>query len=414
MAFTIASSSSMSPSEFNESKEDPFYKDQYPSRHMSLPLQPPVRSASQILGSSTRTSISSQLASARYIQQCRTLMDRQRQAFDEERALWNIERTELHEKIVHLESAARRFQGRPSSQLSSPTNRNGSPSSVTWRVPGVNESTTSSGDEFWRGAGGKSDAQPIRTFSETSSQSVRPGERLASIAEDAIPHKSDRSFSAGQNSEAAGSQLGLSGNNPDHSLDGITFKSANTAPAVLKDLNAMQSPSPRRSPSRLSPGSIPLPSYQLGLSHDPYTKDAGHTPLARRSGIMSGVASSDPPTPAQPETERPPLEPHTSAAKIPSERSRSYFPEVPDINEDPEMKKPLSLHNNEAEDSSFLDALDSKLEVAKSENLEPTVVHDLGEDNTAGVQPEPEPKLRIKRSMNFGSQLGTSACGKGF
>ena len=342
-------------------------------------------------------------------------MDRQRQAFDEERALWNIERTELHEKIVHLDSTVRRMQGRNSNQLSSPTHRNGSPSSVPWKLPSVTESPTSSGDEFWRGAGGKSDAQPIRTFSESSSQSTRPAERLSSIAEDAMAFKSGRSFSNGSNIEAAGPQLGISGSNTDHSVDGITFKSAGNAPALFKDLNALQSSSPKPSPSRLSPRSIPLSLDQLGQPSDPCTKDAGHTPLARRSSVISRAASSDPSTPLQPETERPPLEPRASVAKVPSERSQSYFPDVADVSEDPAMKKPFALHNDEAEDSSFLSALNSKLEVAKSENLEPTVVHDLEDnDDTAAIQPEPEPKLRIKRSMNFGSQLGSSIRGRGF
>jgi len=86
---------------------------------------------------------------------------------------------------------------------------------------------------------------------------------------------------------------------------------------------------------------------------------------------------------------------------------------VPDIDENLELKEPLTLHNDVAEDNSFLHELNSKLEVAKLENLEPTVVH-LEKAVTAVDQPEQEPKLRIKRSMNFGSQFGSSACGKGF
>ena len=414
MASAVVPSSPMSPIDVNENKENFFHGDLKSTRRMSRPLQPPVKSASQIPASSTRASISSQVASARYVQQYRTLLDRQRLAFDEERALWNIERTELHERIVQLEATVRRYHGSSSSQLSSPTNSNGSASSIKWSLPGMGDPIPSIGDEFWRGAGGKSDAQPTRTFLESSTPSTRVGERLPSIAEDAIAQRSKRSFSNGSHVEAAVPKLGMPSAHTNPNIDGITFKSGGTAPAVVKDLIALQSPSLKPSPSRLSPGFIPLLSNQLGEPHDPYTKDAGHTPLARRSSGVSGAASSEPCTPVQPEMERLPLEPRSSVAKIPSERSNSYFPEVPDIDEDPELQIPLALNNDAAENKSFLDELDSKLEVAKSESLEPTIVHDLEKDEAAENQPEQEPRLRIKRSMNFGSQLGSSARGKGF
>ena len=342
-------------------------------------------------------------------------MERQRQAFDDERALWNIERMELHEKLVHLEASIRQYQGKPAGQVSSPTHKTRLAPGVTWSPPtGTDNPIISSGDEFWRGAGGKSDAQPTRTFSESSNQSSRAGERLPSIAEDAIAHKSNRSFSNGSHMDAAVPKPGMPTGKVDQNLDGITFKPASSAPAVVKDLNTLQASPPIRSPSRLSPRTISLPSNLLGEPQNPLTKDAGHTPLARRSSDLSGESMSDPLTPTQPETERPPLEPRSSVAKIPSERSNSYFPAIPDIDEDPELKRPLTLHNSEGEDNSFLSVLDSKLEAAKTEDAEPTVVHDLAKDDAAEDQAEPEPKLRIKRSMNFGSQLGSSTCGKGF
>ena len=342
-------------------------------------------------------------------------MERQRQAFDDERALWNIERMELHEKVVHLEAAMRQHQGKPSSQVSSPTHKNSLALGIAWSPPpGIDNAFISSGDEFWRGAGGKSDAQPTRTFSESSNRSSRTGERLPSIAEDAIARKPDRSLFSGSNMDVTVPKSGIPNGKSDETLDGITFKPASAAPAVVKDLNTLQSPSPIRSPSRLSPRTIPLPPNTLGEPQNPLTKDAGHTPLARRSGDLSGEALSDPITPTQPEMERPPLEPRSSVAKIPSERSDSYFPAIPGIDEDPELEKPLALHNSEGEDNTFLSVLDSKLEAAKTENSEPTVVHDLAKIDVAEDQAEPEPKLRIKRSMNFGSQFGSSTCGKGF
>lgn len=367
-------------------------------------------------------------------------MEHQRQTFDEERALWNTERTELHLKIAQLEGSLRRYQVTSSSQVSSPiNNRNiGSQSNTSfWSLPGKDGSNQTSmsttGDEIWRGQ--KADVKPTRTFSDPTTQLTKPGDRgrLPSIAEDTTCGRKDSSdMQPGFHKPSASSaQI-------DRNLDGINFKSSTLSPVPANKVMTPQSPSPRTSsPSRLSPRTIQLPCSKLDASIDPYTKDAGHTPLARRTYFNADGAFSevDGATPTQPEMERPPLEPHVSFAKLPSERSDSYFPVAGDEfrverdesrdekdrsrDEDPELKEPLGLDNSKCEDKQFLNELDSKLlQAARSEAFSPGGIGSdkdspLDSDGKDFEQPEHEPKLRIKRSMNFGSAFGAKPCGKG-
>ena len=383
-------------------------------------------------------------------------MEHQQQTFDEERALWNTERTELHDKIAQLEVSLRRYQAISSSQVSCPISNSNSNSydgsqstSAFWSLQSkdgsnhTNAATT--GDEIWRGP--KPDVQPTRTFSDPTTQSTKPLDRhrLPSIAEDTTCGRKDSSDM----------QLGLhkpsvSGAEIDKNLDGINFKSSTLSPVPGQKVMTPQSPSPRTSsPSRLSPKTIRLPPSKLEGPLDPYIKDAGHTPLARRTYFNADGASSggSGATPTQPEVERPPLEPHVSFARLPSERSDSYFPvaeeesrveeegsrnggaesrdqqdSLPDEedesrDEDPELKGPLGLDNSKGGDKQFLNELDSKLlQAARSEAFSSPRVLDRDSSPDKDVkdfeQPEHEPKLRIKRSMNFGSAFGAKTCGK--
>lgn len=104
--------------------------------------------------------------------------------------------------------------------------------------------------------------------------------------------------------------------------------------------------------------------------------------------------------------------------------------------EDVALTGPLSLKNNEVGDQGFLNEVSSKLrDVARSQTFEP---EENGEDGTldpgrgrgggrgkgrgrngagddgSGGEEFEGPKLRIKRSMNFGSSWGARSCGKGF
>lgn len=346
-------------------------------------------------------------------------MDHQRQVFDEERALWHTERFEMQEMIARLEASLRRYQSISSSQVSFPIEANGSGKSSSWNsghYDGLAKKFT--GDEFWRGSGGKNDAQPTRTFTDPADQSLKAEDRLPVVVENSVASRPKAaSFSISAIDPRTPTKASTRGIGTDKNLDGITFRKSIPAPTITESLMKSQVSLPPQSSS----GSVPIPSSHLIGHPDPYTKDAGHTPLARRSESNldggSSALSSGLATPTQSEIEQPPLEPRASSISMPSERADSYFPHTEGDNDgDTELQEPLGLKENEVANNKFLDMVDSKLlQVAQSKTLEPSESDKENIDEGKSFdQPEPEPKLRIKKSMNFGSQFGASSCGKGF
>ena len=402
-----------------------------------LPLQQQVSSASQMPASPAKGSFSTHIASSQYVAQHRTFVEHQRSLHDEERALWHLERQELHNKISELEATIRQLQSKSSVELNSP--RGGIPPGTFGSFSSNRGSQTTSGstgDEFWRGAGGKSDSIPTRTFSESSDFSTTIDERrMPSIAEhdsDGTPIASLAPISRVISHESSNShhRPSIDGAKIDKNLDGISFKSAALPPFILKSVITPQSPSPLQSPlsTRHSPQRLELSASNLLEANKLYTKDAGHTPLARGASVYSN-GTSDQVTPKLPDAEEGRFEPRPSVAvsRPPNERSDSYFPQAPETideaDEDPILKDPLGLQNDKSGDKSFLGELDHKLlQVARSNTFSPSETSELEgpnkenksqADDKSFDQPEPEPKLRIKRSMNFGSQFGAKSCGKG-
>ena len=343
---------------------------------------------------------------------------------------------QLEAKIAQLESSLRRYGSIPTSQVSSLVDKGGSGANNSlqglFSADGSRHTNTNTtGDEVWRGP--KNAVQPTRTFSDDSTKSSKP-DRLPSIAENA-PLSSRRRHESSEHSTSDHHKPSIDGAEIDKDLDGISFKTSGLTSSIApKSIMTPQSPSPESiSPSKVSPGTMPLPSNTLSVAEDPYTKDAGHTPLARRTYFnvdgASSPGSGDATTPTQLEQERP-LEPQPSRVTAPSERSDSYFPTVPEEtsrDEDTELKGQLGLTNDDSKDKAFFNELDSKLIVAaRQKTFEPDAVagaadHEVGEgDGDKGrdeeevfEQPEAEPQLRIKRSMNFGSAFGSKNCGKG-
>ncbi len=393
-----------------------------PQSQDRLPLEQCVGSANRATASATTASTSSHLASPRYVQQFRALIDNQRQLFHEERELWHIERIELLEKIAQLEASVCRYRAMSSSQVSSPIETDGQGTN-DWSGKDLKEVGT--GDEFWRGPGGKIDARPTRTFSSSYDKSSKAQDRLAVIAQDPILHRAKAaSFSITSIDSGPLRKASIRGIEVDKNLDGITFRKSSPALTITESHMTPPSPSAPRSPSSAPrpPTLASVPSLLLTATCDPYTKDAGHTPLARNSNHnldeISSATSSEFPTPTQPEVERSPLEPRTSVAKVPSESADSYFPNAEEIRDgDAELREPLGLKNNGVQDKKFLNELDCKLtEAARSEiesHVSKSCKENVGED-TVCDQPDLEPKLRIKRSMNFGSQFGAARLGKGY
>ncbi|KAI9878118.1 MAG: hypothetical protein M1830_001835 [Pleopsidium flavum] len=427
-----------------------------PSRHGAgwgpnhdLPRLPSVKSASQLPMSPSRASaVTMSISSTAVFEQSRNLLDKQRnaaeqerQSFAAERALWDIERQALYTRVQELEKALNikngltpRKQGSAISplEMGAPSfgsltaqGDSGTSGSVSNGNGSRHTSTESDGDEFWRGAGARKGSVATRTFSDSSSISHKPEDRrLPSIAETESPRKSSAiSTSCINTVEGSIKTVGSSdgGVNLGKDFDGIKFKLSGHPPenAILTP----ESPSPKQSlsPSRVSPGNIELPSNRLAAPDDVLTKNAGHTPLAGRTestGNSSRLASNV----ATP-TQEVPRHPRASVARPPTERSDSYFPPAPE-DEDPELKGPLNLQNDGENDKAFLDELDSKLtnaaksttqeasETSSSENQDTPVCAEPTTNHHKFDQPEHEPKLRIRRSMNFGAPLGVGRYGK--
>ncbi|KAG7009543.1 hypothetical protein G7Y79_00002g006580 [Physcia stellaris] len=356
------------------------------------------------MANTPRVTSTPQLASARYVRQFRALLEHQREVFEEERALWHIERSDLQDQISHLEASLRQAQKGTCSQVTSPTSRNGSASSFSSISTASSSRDASTGDEFWRGAGGRGDTRPSRTFSSTSEQSSGSTQRLASISENGTSSLSDTVHRAS-----------IPEVDKTSSFDGITFRKSSRAPSTSTNGTTRYSPPP--SPSHVSPGTLSLPVSALAPPNAYVTEHAGHTPLARGSihgtdGTSSDISSATA-TPTELKKGRPPYEPHASFAKPPSERSDSYFPgALPEPAEDRAMSEPLGLGDgNTSEAQDFLNQVDSKLnEAVRQEQTgpKPQGVGSTPASDALSDPPEHEPPLRIKRSMNFGSQLGGS------
>lgn len=395
----------------------------------NIALEKHVPSTDQEMDSGTTSSSSSHLASPQYVHQFHALMDNQRQLFHAEHELWQIERTELHEKITQLEASLRRYRTLCGSPVSSPTESNGSGSKDRPNVENANElrPAVGTGDEFWRGSGGRRDAQPVRIFPSSPDASSTVEDRWTIVARDPLAYKPGlTAFPVITIDSGLLSKASIRGIEEDKNLDGITFRKSSLALTTNESVvTPPPSSPPQSSPlAQRTPGTVSLPSSLLTAPCDPYTKDAGHTPLAPKSEYSSyedlGATLSGLTTPTQPEMELPPPDPPTSVVKVPPESADSYFPDLDELKDgDIELREPLGLKNNGVHDKNFLTELDSKLlKAARSEKLRSESTKS-GKENIEAEekiysQADPEPKLRIKRSMNFGSQFGTSTLGKGF
>lgn len=395
----------------------------------NIALEKHVPSTDQEMDSGTTSSSSSHLASPQYVHQFHALMDNQRQLFHAEHELWQIERTELHEKITQLEASLRRYRTLCGSPVSSPTESNGSGSKDPPNVENANElrPAVGTGDEFWRGSGGRRDAQPVRIFPSSPDASSTVEDRWTIVARDPLAYKPGlTAFPVITIDPGLLSKASIRGIEEDKNLDGITFRKSSLALTINESVvTPPPSSPPQSSPlAQRTPRTVSLPSSLLTAPCDPYTKDAGHTPLAPKSEYSSyedlGATLSGLTTPTQPEMELPPPDPPTSVIKVPPESADSYFPDLDELKDgDIELWEPLGLKNNGVHDKNFLTELDSKLlKAARSEKLRSESTKS-GKENIEAEekiysQADPEPKLRIKRSMNFGSQFGTSTLGKGF
>ncbi|KAL8946514.1 MAG: hypothetical protein Q9222_007100 [Ikaeria aurantiellina] len=345
------------------SKENDPQSSQHP--HSPIPLNQTTPPAQMIQ--------SPIVASKEYIAQYVVTLENQNKAFESERALWDIERSQLLDKIAGLQGILHLYQSVKLPTGSPIMNADGTP---TGKYRGIGRSMS------------------CRTVSGPSSHLKDTSNRLHTT-----PTKPGKLVLPKFDPTTLSPQPNTVGADSDNHLNIPNLKINSSQPGSSIDSRR----SPRESPAF---SHIP-PESELPRN---LTKHAGHTPLARTGFGLDGTASaleSDLPTPCWTSQEKP-LEAEVSIVKPPSERSESYFP--PSYDEDPELQEPLGLRNTAEGDSEFLNEVNSKLFQVEESERSPTIA--AGVKQYASEHPSPhdepmyDPPLKIKRTMNFGSQLG--------
>lgn len=367
-----------------------------------------------------------------YVDQSRELLESQRANFEterelfaQERRLWEKERSLLKTKIAELESSLK-CQGYQTN-LSAPPAK---PLFGTPHYQGQGEPIHHSA-QVWEGTspGGR----PTRVFRDGD---VPDSTHLSPITEGSGIHPPSLDAALSPQAEAADAS-GVTVSVPvpieklDSKLDGITLKSTALPPGVVARVITPPSPSPLETSPATVPSaparpetehrnSLKLKLSELGPPNENLVRDAGHTPMAIIEADGSQLATQEvSPTELPPREEGAPLAPLATQVQQPAENSESYFPELPD---DPALKGPLGLTNEEEHDNSFLNELDQKLlDQAKrilyissgpsDSNETDAEAASRGEEEQDQGQ-ESEPEIKFKNTTNFGTAFGLSNCGK--
>lgn len=337
------------------------------------------------------------MASEELVEAYTVTLERQRQAFESERALWNIERGELIKRITTLKSSLQLYQKASSGKIPLSSEN---PNSVLSRA---------------------GNQQNVTGAKHTRADSPSYNERVAYIAKIDTPNRPTHCVSDSSSKQQIGLNAKELSTERERTFDSITLETSTTsAPTAQTATHMTYAPTALGLLSpRPGPKSIQLPQIQLDAPEN-LTRHAGHTPLARISvAYLDGASSTTTSSGVmQSETkqEQPPFESFEPTARIPSEQSDSYFPALGDCDNDPALKGPLNLKNSDPEDREFLKELNTRLlEVSQdvegepSEPDKPSATEATVEDKVdIGIeQPEPEPILKFKKSLNFGSQLGS-------
>lgn len=356
-----------------------------------------------------------------YIDQSRALLQSQRVNFEaertlfaQERRLWEKERALLRSKIAELETV-----------IKSPGRDNKLGPEATNFVLSASQLKTTNGltAQVWEGSSPNS--QPTRVFFDMESPNHA---HISPVSDSGMnPPSLDRALSPqGQANDLSGAPVSLPVpiEKLDSTLDGITLKSTALPPGVVARVITPPSPSPlgtEVSPSTpgaaARPGiehrnSLKLKLSELGPPNERLLRDAGHTPMAIIDADESQRSTKEgSPLEVPSQSEEVPLAPMATVTQ-PSENKVSYFPELPDLPDDPALKGPLGLVNDEEHDNDFLSALDRKLlDQAKNilgssvESADPNETDPESEHPTQGDR---EPELKFKKSTNFGSAFGIS------
>lgn len=356
-----------------------------------------------------------------YIDQSRALLQSQRvnfeterELFAQERQLWEKERALLRSKIAELEVFVR-SQG-------SRTNQLGSEAAKLVLAGGISQySTNGFAAQVWEGTSPGN--RPTRVFfdHESPDQSY-----LSTISESGNQPSLDRALSP-QSRPVDPSGAPVSQPVPieklDSTLDGITLKSTALPPSVVARVITPPSPSSLVTPPGTAPStaarpqmehrnSLKLKLSELGPPNENLHRHAGHTPMAIIDPESQWTTQEGTPLEVASQSEEAPLAPVATNVHQPSENKISYFPDVPD---DPALKGPLGLINDEEHDSNFLNELDQKLLIqAKNiigSSVESADPNESGSESEFPRQDEKEPEIKFKKSTNFGTAFGISNSG---
>lgn len=378
-------------------------------------------SASSKYGPSIAQALPQSLLDTSYIDQSRDLLESQRANFEaerglfaKERRLWEQERNLLRTKIAELESFLKTQRNQT----------NGSTPHTAKLVFGTPQFQGSNGaqchsTQVWEGTspGGR----PTRVFRD---QGISDYAHLSSTTEGSgtIPPSLDAALSPQSRAADALASISVPIEKLDSSLDGITLKSSALPPGVVARVITPPSPSSLDA----SPGSAPtgaarpevehrnslkLKLSELGPPNENLVRDAGHTPMAiiEADGSQRSTMAATP-LPEKIEeiqSEEAPLAPVATKIRQPTERAESYFPDPP---EDPALKGPLGLTNDEEHDNNFLSELDQKLLDQARRILAPTTDPNGADESDSELpgkgEQEQDPEIKFKRSTNFGTAFG--------
>ncbi|GAQ44132.1 hypothetical protein AtubIFM55763_002732 [Aspergillus tubingensis] len=371
------------------------------------------------------------VVSAEYLRQVRSLLDRQRanfeherKLFNEERHLWENERALLNQRISELESllkgrgstgtAATSTAALPTGTFQHYASSSSSAFHSQFSHPLSADHTGSShptSTQVWEGSSPGS--KPTRVFPNVEKTDFSG---LLFPEQGGNPSVSAPSLDAALSPKSHATDLTSSTCVPvpierlDSKLDGITLKSSALPPEIVARVITPPSPpslegSPSLSsrPSAEHRNSLKLKLSELGPPEFNLTRNAGHTPMAR----IDRDVDTEQPSPQETANEEEPLA--SEAPRQPAENSDSYFGDLAD---DPALKGPLTLLNEEEHDSEFLKELDQKL----LDQVKQALGYPRSTDQKqAEVEPPSqgdEPELRFKNTTNFGTAFGNSDCGK--
>lgn len=336
-----------------------------------------------------------------YLDQLRSLLEHQRANFESERArerqLWETERAVLKSRISQLES---RLNGSRDGGAVHHNHNHQHPNAENYSDSVPNNTFS----QVWEGSSPA--GQPTRVFHERDKALDESSSTSLSL---------DEALSPRSRGTDASVPVPVPIEKLDSELDGITLKSSALPPGVVARVMTPPSPSPSQSssssvsqetsmPSQKSPAEhkhththiLKLKLEELGPPDRNLTRDAGHTPMAAVIDSTPDEGDANEEEVGQPQ---------------PTENSDSYFPDLP---EDPALKGPLSLLNEEEHDRGFLNELNQKLlDETRQAPFSPSSENPSGQekDIETPVQGEQGPELKFKDTTNFGTAFGESNCG---